>query len=657
MKKQILDNAEITSSSKQIAVLKQHFPACFDKDGKFLPDKLTEIARAEGADISREGYSLNWLGKSYARLMVNLNTETLLAANTEHNTKDENKASENILIQGDNLDVLKHLKNAYAEQIKMIYIDPPYNTGSDGFAYQDDRKFTVEELAGLAGIEEDEATRILDFTQSNSNSHSAWLTFIYPRLYIAKELLKKDGAVFISIDDNELSQLKVVCDEVFGVANFVAQFVWAAGRKNDSKLASLSHEYILCYARDKEHLRQVGVKWEQRKKGLDAIYAKHKSLEKMFPGNYAEMTKGLKAWYKELPDSDPIKGNKHYKAIDHRGVYFPADISWVGGGGPQYDVKHPVTKKSVKRPKRGWMTPDPDKMQEWIDDKRVHFGPDETTVPCIKAYLKDQEYQAPYSVFYQDGRAATKRLRTLLDGKYFKYPKDEYVLREMVEFLTSSDDTILDFFAGSGTTAHAVMLQNAADNGSRRHITVQIDEPTDAKSEAYKDGYETIFEITRKRILLAAEKIQEDSPEADCDFGFKEYKTIPVFDGYLNEADTPDQYTIFEGDKLSDEERAQLLLTWQVYDGLPLTLDLDAVDLAGYTAHQGKHILYCINSGLTLDHILKMLERIDTDTSFVPQKIVVFEYILSSKAKREIMEAVKGYNNRKQIELHLEIRL
>jgi len=623
MKKQILDNADVTSSSKQIAVLKQHFPACFDKDGNFMPDKLSEIVKAEGADISREGYSLNWLGKSYARLMANLNTETLLAANTEHNEKPENKHSENILIQGDNLDVLKHLKNAYAEQIKMIYIDPPYNTGSDGFVYQDDRKFTVEELVGLAGIEEDEAKRILDFAQSNSNSHSAWLTFMYPRLYIARELLSDDGVIFISIDDNEEAQLKLLCNEIFGEDNSVASLVWkrrASSALDDANI-SKDHEVVLSFSKSSGFAMQ----------GQQKDFAAYKNPDNDSRGDWVsgDLTVGM---------TSTMRPNQAYDLVD-----------------PKTGDTYPCN------PNRVWSYI-PESMAKLVGEGRIIFPKDTTKRPMLKRFKSELKSSINPTSTILVGKVGlntegTKIINELFGFSAFNYTKPVSLVKLLTQQAVKSDETVLDFFAGSGTSAHAVMVLNAEDGGKRRHISVQLNEPTDEKSEAKKAGYETVFEITRDRISKAAKKIQAENPNADCDFGFKEFKTTPVFDGYLNEADTPDQYTIFEGDKLSDEQRAQLLLTWQVYDGLPLTLDLETVDLEGYTAHQGNHILYCINSGLTLDHILKMLERIDTEKSFAPQKIVVFEYILSSKAKREIMEAVKGYNNRKQIELHLEIRL
>jgi len=224
--KMIYSNSATTANSKQLAVLKEHFPQCFDKNGAFKIETLQEIIRESDADFSKESYGLNWLGRSYARLLANEEPRTMLSENFEYNTKPENKDSENLLIKGDNLEVLKHLTHAYAEKVKMIYIDPPYNTGSDGFVYQDNRKFTKEELAKLAHIDEDEAERIINFTLNSSNSHSAWLTFMYPRLYVARRLLKDDGVIFISIDENEVAQLKMLCDEVFGEQNFVANFLW-----------------------------------------------------------------------------------------------------------------------------------------------------------------------------------------------------------------------------------------------------------------------------------------------------------------------------------------------------------------------------------------------------------------------------------------------
>jgi len=251
MTKQSITN-NIKIPNKNLEILKKNFSHCFDKDGNFDFEKFKqELSKNEEIDFSNESYGMDWLGKSYARLLASDGATTFLKEDEKFNLKQENKDSQNLLIKGDNLEVLKHLSNAYYEMIKMIYIDPPYNTGSDGFVYQDDRKFSVEELSKLAGIDEDKAKRILEFTQSKSNSHSAWLTFMYPRLYIAKQLLKDDGVIFVSIDDNEVAQLRLLMDEIFGEENFVAQFprITTIKGKNDEKMIATSHDYVLMYSK------------------------------------------------------------------------------------------------------------------------------------------------------------------------------------------------------------------------------------------------------------------------------------------------------------------------------------------------------------------------------------------------------------------------
>ncbi len=206
----------IVPPNKDLEALKQHFPHCFDKNGDFDFEKFKKELAAKEVNFSKESYGMDWLGKSYARLLATDSAKTLIKEDTEWNSKEENKNSENLLIKGDNLEVLKHLVNAYHEKVKMIYIDPPYNTGSDDFVYEDDRTFTVAQLSELARIDEDDAKRILTFVNSKSNSHSAWLTFMYPRLYIAKQLLKDDGVIFVSIDDNEVAQLRILMNEILG---------------------------------------------------------------------------------------------------------------------------------------------------------------------------------------------------------------------------------------------------------------------------------------------------------------------------------------------------------------------------------------------------------------------------------------------------------
>lgn len=244
-------NQNITSPNNDLQILKKHFPHCFDKNGGFDFEKFKKELETNEIDFSKESYGMDWLGKSYARLLATDPAKTLIKEDTKWNRKEENKNSENLLIKGDNLEVLKHLSNAYHEKVKMIYIDPPYNTGSDGFVYEDDRKFTVEEFSKLAGVDEEQAKKILIFVNSKSNLHSAWLTFMYPRLYIAKQLLKDDGVIFVSIDDNEVAQLRILMDEIFGEENFVGEIVFQSNSiKNNAKQLSVSHEYTLIYVKN-----------------------------------------------------------------------------------------------------------------------------------------------------------------------------------------------------------------------------------------------------------------------------------------------------------------------------------------------------------------------------------------------------------------------
>ena len=353
-------------------------------------------------------------------------------------------AASGVAISGDNAGALGLLSARYAKRVKCVYIDPPYNTGGDDFVYKD------------------------------GYQRSTWGAMIRNRLASVVPFLMSDAGVFVSIDENEQPNLRHHLNAVLGEHNFVADMVWAAGRKNDSKLVSVSHEYIVAYAANREHLKANNIEWRQKKKGLEDIYAAYEKIKRKRGTDYAAMTADLKEWFKSLPKDHPARDHSHYSVVDRRGIYFPADISWPGGGGPKYTVLHPKTRKPVAVPSRGWMTSDEEKMAKWIEDELVHFGEDESAVPCIKSYLKDREYQAPYSVFYQDGRAATKRLREVMGNDDFGYPKDEEVISELVGLLTSAGDVVLDYLAGSGTTAHAALALLREHGVKRQFITVEV---------------------------------------------------------------------------------------------------------------------------------------------------------------------------------------
>lgn len=676
MQEEINKNKNITANSEQLNTLKTHFPQCFDKDGSFRPDKLEDIVRASGADITREGYKLGWLGKSYARLLANLKNETLLAPNAEHNALPENASSENLLIQGDNLDVLKHLVNAYSEKVKMIYIDPPYNTGSDGFVYNDTRKFTVEELSKLAGVEENEATRILDFTQSSSNSHSAWLTFMYPRLYVARELLCEDGVIFISIDDNEQAQLKLLCDEVFGEENFVAQFAHnKLNSKNDSTDVQKNHDYLFCYRRltHSNSTGTVSASLEHRVLVSKEVFLdgnKHYYLNDSITtrGEGGTLSKrenlGYTVYFHQ--ETNEFKGVNDYDtdlaktSNDENEVYTDVqsllDAGYIKIRPPQVrgqlgawtwemsKFNNEKDKIIIKKTQNGFSV-----------RKRTFVSSGDVISKDGKSYVEYEAERNSKSILEFSTNEGSTQLSEILGHKgVFSNPKNVNYIQYFSRLVPADDHIVLDFFAGSGSTAHAVMALNAQDSGNRKHISVQLDEATDEKSEARKAGYSTIFEITRERIKRAAAKIKEDHPDATCDFGFKEFKTIPAnkgqFQGYLDDAATREDYVPFNGMALDEDGIQALLTTWAAYDGLPLHQTLQEIDLGGYTAYMGGDKLYFVNNGLNIEHIAAMLTRIDDDDTFTPRKIVVFHYRFNDKQLREFSEAVNA-PNRKHLQL------
>ncbi len=338
--------------NKDLEILKKHFPHCFDKNGKFDIIKFQQQLNTQNLEITfeKESYGLDWLGKSYARLLASDPATTLLKADETHNSKPENANSENLLIKGDNLEVLKHLANAYYEKVKMIYIDPPYNTGSDGFVYNDDRKYTVKDLQNLIGVDEEKAKRILDFTQSKSNSHSAWLTFMYPRLYIAKQLLKDDGVIFVSIDDNEVAQLRLLMDEVFGEENFVGQIVWQTATDNNPTQIATEHEYVLVFVKNKIYQDY----WEIPSEKGKIIQAKYEELKSELGEDLEQIQKQLRLWIRKQNNGYDLSGIAHYSYVDEKGVYYPGNSANTKPGGYNYDIIHPVTNKICAKPAYGY---------------------------------------------------------------------------------------------------------------------------------------------------------------------------------------------------------------------------------------------------------------------------------------------------------------
>jgi len=656
MNKEQKITTDIKVPSKDLEVLKKHFPNCFDKDGNFQLEKFTKNLGDNEINFSNESYGLDWLGKSYARLLASDPATTLLKADETHNQKEENKNSENLLIKGDNLEVLKHLANAYYEKIKMIYIDPPYNTGSDGFLYQDDRKYTVKELQQLIGIDEEKAKRILDFTQDESNSHSAWLTFMYPRLYLAKQLLTEDGVIFVSIDDSEVAQQRLLLDEIFGEENFISELV-RRRRKTQANLATHIapvHEYVIVYAKSKEGLK------------INKLpYTKEFIIQ-----NFSN------------PDNDT------------RGVYQTGPLARPeSSSNPEWELTLPSGRKITAR----WSC-SPETYEKYVTENRLVVPRNGEGMPRIKIFLSETEGQL--SNTWLDDVASNDEASAEIENLFgslsiFTSPKPTGLIKRIAQLGMNKNDIILDFFAGSGTTGDAITQLNIDDCGNRRYILVQIPELIDKKKNkaAYdfvKDELKaepTIFEITKERLIRSAKKVkvnikskiaEKDKEIKDLegkldlldkdekikqlkkeikilkeqDLGFKIFETTPIWEDYDFEADELNtQTTLFDENKLTEDDIKALLITWKTYDGIDLTQDLETIVLGGYTAYYGNGKLYLMNKGFTTDNLKTLLEKIDSDKKFNPTSIIAFGYHFESKNLRELSENVKSYANKKNIDI------
>ena len=603
-------------AERNIETLGQLFPSCLTEkindEGKLVKaidfDKLRQELACDIVEGAEERYQFTWPDKRAAIRLANAPTNKTLRPCREESVDFDN--TENLYIEGDNLEVLKLLRENYLGKVKMIYIDPPYNTGND-FVYNDDFAQGKAEFEAQSGLFDEEGNRMADpmvqNTESNGRFHTDWLNMIYPRLKVAKDLLADDGVIFISIDENEVENLKRISDEIFGSKNFIAELIWSAGRKNDSKYISISHEYILCYFKNSDYIKENKIVWREKKQGLDAIYTEYERLKKVYISDVKSIEKQLKTWYKSLPDGHPAKDHSHYCRVDENGIFFADNISWPGGGGPKYQVLHPVTQKPVVIPSRGWLVNEKT-MKEWVAQGKVLFGETEQSVPTLKAYLKDREYSVPYSVFYRDGRAASKRLATLMGDKVFENPKDEEIIQRLIEFSgVNNGDIVMDFFSGSASTAHSVFLASINKQINLKFILVQIPEEISESKATAERGKKVaraaislcesmrvpnnICEIGKERIRRAGKKIKEENASKEgierLDVGFRVLKLDEsnMADVYYTPAETPIQTTLaFDAlvDNIREGRTAEDLL-FQVLPecNLPLSSKIEIREIHG----------------------------------------------------------------------------
>ena len=653
MIKQIIENnAEVKPNSKKLEALREYFAGCFTADGAFDIERFKDMMKDE-VNISNEGYSLDFLGKDYANLIASIDTTTVIEPDLEHNAKPENKDSENIYISGDNLDALKHLLKSYAGEVKCIYIDPPYNTGSDGFVYNDSFKFTPEELEKKLSIDEDEAKRILDLTSRGSSTHSAWLMFMSPRLQLARQFLSNNGVVFISIDENEQANLKLLCDYVFGEDNFLGTIVWNNATDNNPTNIAIEHEYILCYARNKESLES---EWKSNISDIKELLIK---TGNEFTSKYEgeNLQKVWKKWYRE--NKKQLGPFDDYKFIDEGGVYTGSrSVHNPGKEGYRYDIIHPVTKKPCTQPLMGYRFPETS-MQKLIDDGRILFGDDESKLVEIKLYAS--EYQDKFSSIYEyDSRAGANELKKLFPEakQIFKNPKPIDLVEHILSYIDTEDLYIMDFFGGSSTTAHAIMQLNQKQKTKLRYIMVQIQEKIEEDKEAYKLGYRTIDEIGCERIKRAAAKIKDENPLSAGDLGFKHYTLRDVPKNVLDKIIEFDpNVSSFANNLLEEFGRETVLETWKVRDGYGMNAKVEEVKLSDYTAYQCGEHLYLTDEGMSDDAITALVDKYGEQSDWGPHYVVLFGYSFNFGATDALKKNLPLLNEgEKQIKINIDIR-
>ena len=550
-----------------------------------------------------EAYEFTWVGKKAAIVEANKPIRKTLRPCMEESKNWD--TTENLYIEGDNLEVLKLLQESYLGKVKMIYIDPPYNTGND-FIYADDFMRSQEEENVQMGMYDEDENRLFKNTDTNGRFHSDWCSMIYSRLMLARNLLTDDGVIFISIDDNEQENLRKICDEIFGESNFLAQIIWerAYSPVNLKKHFSESHDYIICYA-----------------KNINSCVCNGLPRSAEANDRYSN------------PDNDP------------RGVWKSSDLSV----GPRveskvYEITTPSGRKVLPPSGYCWRL-DKKTFEQYVEDNRIWFGSDGNNVPSIKRFITEvKQGITPMTVWkYTEvghSQDAAQKLKKLFDGKaFFDYPKSVELIKRCLQLYTDKDCYVLDFFSGSATTAHAVMQLNAEDGGHRKFIMVQLPEKCDEASEAYKAGYKNICEIGKERIRRAGDKIKSESPMTtqDLDVGFRVLKLddTNMKDVYY----APDDYDQgmlagLESNIKDDRTDLDLLFGCLIDWGLPLSLPYSSEQIDGCTVHtyNDGDLIACFDANIPESVVKEIAKRkplraVFRDSGFAssPEKINVFE--------------------------------
>ena len=609
MEKMRMETQDLTAANvEKIGAL---FPNCItettDENGKLKKAVNFDLLRqmlSEDVVEGDEAYEFTWVGKKASIVEENKPIRKTLRPCLEESVDWD--TTENLYIEGDNLDVLKLLQESYLGKVKMIYIDPPYNTGSD-FIYRDN--FTMdsddyEEQLGM--IDEESGERLFKNTDSNGRFHSEWCSMIYPRLMLARSLMSEDGAIFISIDDHEQDSLRKICDEVFGRCNFVGQFIWQRRTSPDMrKLVSTAHDYIVCYAKDTNNISAVI--------------------------NKVRLTEADADNYKN-PDNDP------------RGPWASSDFTAQGYRPNQmYEITTPGGAKYTPPEGRCWKNVESEFLKQ-CEEGRMWFGKDGMGIPRRKTYLSEREGKNVWTWWPNSevghSQEATQEVKILFDGHaYFDYPKPVRLIKKLIQIGSHEDSIVMDFFSGSATTAHALMKLNAEDNGKRRFLLIQLPESIEPDSDAGKGGFNTICEVGQERIRRAGLKIKEENPltTMDLDTGFRVFK---LDDSNMNnvyyaaEDYTQDLLTMLESNVKADRTDLDLLFGCLLEWGLPLSMPYMSEKIDGCTVHTYNvgDLIACFDEDIP-DSVIKEIARrqplraVFRDSSFngSPAKINVGE--------------------------------
>lgn len=599
----------------------------FKKLKELFPNAVTEtkdengnVVRSIDADVLRqeintsvvegpeERYQFTWPGKREAiRLAAAPIAASLRPCREESVDFDK---TENVYIEGDNLDVLKLLRETYLGRIKMIYIDPPYNTGSDSFVYDDVFATTEEEFSAASGQKDEQGNLLFDMrvnNEANGRFHTDWLNMLYPRLRVAKDLLSDEGVILVNMDENEIDNLQKICAEIFGKDNDLGTIIWdKRNPKGDAKGISYQHEYILAYAKNKLIFTE-NCKMQRPKKNALGMIKKAKALFSKIGPDYSleNANEEFQLWLSKQPDFSG--GERAYNRIDKNGkIYQSVSMGWPNKKKAPDDyfvpLLHPITGKPCPVPERGWRNPS-STMKQLLSTNQILFGPDETTQPRRKYLLEDNMYENIPSLLYYGGSDTDMLSRMKIP---FETPKVVAICQEHIASFMKKDDIVLDFFSGSATIAHAVLQQNAIDGGTRKFILVQLPEKTEEDSEAYKAGFDNICEIGEERIRRAGKMIKDENPLAtkNLDTGFRVFKldSSNMKDVYYNPGKTEQKDLLGHVDNIKEDRTPEDLLFQVMLEfGIPLSSKIRKTAIAGKDVFnvEDNFLIACFDDAIT----------------------------------------------------------